>query len=286
MGTRLVRVKRQRPKGVVWAVSAMLIMLAVYLYTATPSMRVGYGPKGDEPVSASGQALAGGEAAQATEAPEQVTQEVQFEALDAYLIQFGAYDAADNARIEAARYVARGAAGYLLEDGKFRVIGAGYESREEAEKVKAQLEKEEGIDSYVYELKAGSVTLRVTATQPQIDALSAAERTLVEQNRAMGRLAYELDSGAVDAPGARSALGAMADAVRLAREQLAGVAGQTPNQVAAGLIATMAQLEESASQLSMEKNESTLDLSSKIKYNYVEICWSHARYLRGLTAQS
>lgn len=70
-----------------------------------------------------------------------------------YLVEFGAYDTLLEARSAAEKNAASGGAGYVLNDGKFRVIGAAYRSKADAEAVKAK----QSDAASVYILKIAAV---------------------------------------------------------------------------------------------------------------------------------
>lgn len=273
MRTRRVRVRRERPGGVVWAVAMMLVSLAVYLLTAAPSVKS----------ALSGEIVP--DTPEVTGAPaERVTRELNWEAPDGYLIQFGAYEYLDNARIEAARYVKRGAAGYVHHEGVYRVMGAMYFTEEEANRVKEKLYEQENLNCMVYPVVSDPVTLRVTATEAQIDALNAAERAVLEGVEALGAMGFQLDGGAITAESAVAEIAAILGRVKSAEEALKARAGATPNAVAAGLIALTEAFSSGLQDLSQEKQESVLPFSSKIKYNTIDIRIRHADYMRMLSA--
>lgn len=275
MRTRRVRVRRRRSGRLLWVMSALMLLTALALHL--------WVPKVSDPVREETLSPASAVATMPPESEQRVTQEIQFPALERFLIQFGVYDSLDNARVEAARYVERGAAGYLLYDGRYRVIGAAYESREEADSVAGRLKEEEGIECYVYETGAGAVKLRVTAAPEQIDALVNAENALREQSLAFGNLAYQLDSGEIDEAQACIEISRCVQAITLARQSLLEVAGEKVNQVAQDLMDMMEKAEENLSKLSSFQEQTRLDLSSKIKYNYIEILEQHRGYLESLS---
>lgn len=273
MRTRRVRVRRERPGVVVWAVAMMLVSLALYLLTVAPSVKS----------ALSGEVLK--DSVKATEAPqERVTRELNWEAPMGYLIQFGAYEDSDNARIEAARYVKRGAAGYVLNDGIYRVMGAMYFSEDEANRVKDKLYEQEDLSCMVYPIESDPVTLRVTATEAQIDALNGAEQAVLNGAEELGNMAFQLDGGVISASDALTEISAISARVKKAQDTLITQAGATPNDVAAGLIELAEAFRSGLLELSQENQESVLSFSSKIKYNTIDIRIRHADYMRMLSA--
>ncbi len=102
-----------------------------------------------------------------------VSREISLPAKSWYAIQLGAFDGEDSARSMAESFVARGAAGYVRKDSRFRVLAALYPTREEAQTVRQQLQSQHDIDSYVYEITLPEVILGVDGMAGQLDALEA-----------------------------------------------------------------------------------------------------------------
>ena len=96
-----VRVRRDHPNGITWAFALMVTMLFVYLATlAIPE-------KDAEPVGA------------------QITRAIQLEPVSAAFVSLGAYPDALNARVAAAEFMQRGAAGFvLMHEGKYHMSSA------------------------------------------------------------------------------------------------------------------------------------------------------------------
>jgi hypothetical protein len=267
----MIRVRRRRPSGVVWAVSLMLVSLALYVITSAPSA-----PR-----------LAESERAEATGASAEsrrVTKEIAFPGAYAYMIQFGAFADAENARVEAGRYVARGAAGYILYDEMYRVIGAEYASREDAERVREKLREQEGMDCQIKALGSEAVALRVTASEAQIDALQGANEAVAAILDEARALAYQLDGGEIDREGACAALKACGARAAEAGRRLRAEAGDAPNDVAAGLLSLLTACDDSFAQLTQTNTDNVLSFSGKIKYNTIELRIAQINFLRKLTA--
>ncbi len=261
-----VRVRREHPSALAWALALMLTMLCVYLLTL-------------------GLALAPEAAIDAGDGAPRVTEEVSFGSAEAYFVSLGRFDTATEARIEAARYTPRGAAGYALEtaDG-FLVLGAVYENRAEAESVARALSQSEGLDCGVYEERADGARLRVTAAQEDIALVTGAEALLRDLAGETRDLALQLDRGEMDAGAARTLLNVAAGRLEEALTRLRNVPGAQDNPVTARLLAMTEQFRAALFVLSGENTQNTLSLSAKIKYNSINITLEHMRYLRELNA--
>ena len=261
-----VRVRRERPSALAWALALLVTMLCVYLLT------LGIAAAPEASIDSAG------------DAP-RVTEEASFDAAEAWFVALGRFETATEARIEAARYTPRGAAGYVLEteDG-FLVLGAVYENQAEAESVARALAQSEGLACEVYTERAEGARLRITAAEADIALVVEAEaglRALAAETR---DLALALDRGETDAGAARTLLSVAASRLEDVLARLRNVPGAQENPVTARLMAMAEQFRAALFVLSGENTENTLSLSAKIKYNSINITLEHMRYLRDLNA--
>lgn len=218
-------------------------------------------------------------------AAEKVTRDISFDAMSLYLVELCRGEDEGAVRIEAARYVPRGAAGYLYQmDDAFLVIGAGYGDRADAETVAAQLDKAEPLTTQVHEALGEAALLRVTATEGQLKALIEAEQVLRTLSSALQSHAIALDRGEMDAPTLRAAASLEANQARSAMAALTRAAGDRPNSVATALIDQLADLTDALDHLSGDTSESALTLSSKVKYSHIDARLRHIAFLNQLSA--
>ena len=259
-----VRVRRERPSALTWALALMLTMLCVYLLT------LGFSGEPETSIDSDGSAP-------------RVTEEVAFERTQAWFVALGRYETAEEARIEAARYTRRGAAGYVLEtaDG-YLVLGAAYETEAEAARVAESLSQTENLACEVHAESAGRVRLRVTAEEAHIDLVCEAEATLRALAAETADIAFQLDRAEIDPEAARTLLSVSASRLEDLLERLRAVPGAAENAITADLIAMVEQFRASLFVLSGENSKSTLSLSAKIKYNSIDVTLEHMRYLRKL----
>ena len=68
----------------------------------------------------------------------------------------------------------RGAAGFLWNDGRWRVLAAVYPMREDAQSVRMQLESRHSVETALYQLTLPKLELRVSGMTGQLDILEAA----------------------------------------------------------------------------------------------------------------
>lgn len=250
MRTKLVRVGR-RPKTVIWAVIMLALAAAAYIRVSLPAlcrMR-------EESVEAVGTG-------------ERITREIVIEPLTAYLVSFGEYDVMSSARVEAARYVSRGAAGYVMQADKFEVIGAAYARKEDAEKVCEQLRAAENIECSVRSIGSPETTLRITAGSEQIAAFLTGEQTLRDSAEALGQLAFSIDRGEANAKQARMVIESHIRRVDDARKEINLQTEDSRNNMYQTLEKLLDELYEQMEEMLLET--SGMALSSKLKYAYVD----------------
>ena len=245
-----VRVRRDRPTGLAWAVALAVTMLAVYLATLSAGR-----PDAVESVSAE----------------PRVTREITFEALEGWCVSMARCDSAESARLMASGYTARGAAGDVaLLDGAWQVIGAVYESEKDARRVADRLRRDEGIDAQALRLDAGGLKLRVTAPQRQIDAIAGAEALLRSQSRQLGALASQVDRGEIAADGARTLCALAATETSQAAALLDAMPGAAENGLCAALIDALDALGRMQDAVARDARAAGASLSGMLRCAQVE----------------
>ena len=219
------------------------------------------------------------------ESQEERSQSIFIPKLEWYLIQLGAYSTAEAAQQQAKLYTSRGAAGFILEDDRFRVIAAAYATQQDAETIRARLGESQGIETYIYRLSTDEVELNVTAAAGQIQALQhgfdALHAALVET----GRLSIELDKQIID--GAAVVLGAQEARLRVqdAARTLEAVLGSSNSEVVVGLRTLLATADAGLKAICEHNAQETVGMTAKIKYRQVELLWGFVRYVKQITAQ-
>jgi len=91
-----------------------------------------------------------------------------------YTLQLGAFETEEAAKEMAEQYTRRGAAGYVWQDGRYRVLAAVYPSRDDAQSVRQRLSQQHRVDSYLYEVSLPALQLRLSGMKGQMDILQAA----------------------------------------------------------------------------------------------------------------
>jgi len=217
-----VRVRRERPTALALAVALCVTMLVVYVLTLD---------------------VKGADVVESVAAAPRVTKEIAFDGLTGWVVSMAACESPQAARLQASAWVSRGAAGCVYPlDGQWRVLGALYDSRKEADRVSKRLAEDEGISSEVIPLDARGLTLRVTAPQAQIDALSGANALLRQQIGQLGQVALQLDRGEINPDAARALCALAATESENHAELLAAISGAGENELCAALIGRLREL--------------------------------------------
>ena len=251
MRTRLVR-GRRRGSGVRWALIFLMLSMAAYIRVSMPAIRQ--------------MRTGGGEKA---EAGDRVTEEIVVEQLSIYLVSFGGYDVMNSAKVEAARYVPRGAAGYILKREKLYVVGAGYEKRGDAEKACVSLAAQEGLACAVLEATSPQVAMRMTAGRRKIEAFVEAERALREGAGTLGVMGFAVDRGEATAAQAQEVVRTQLNRIREAKAALDAQSSQTDIGLFSGMAGLMEEMTLQMEEMLEEQKK--MGLSGRLKYLYVDM---------------
>ena len=257
-----VRVRRDWPSALSWALALAVTMLAVYLITLSVPQ-----PNDAEETAARGA---------------RVTREMDLEGVTVYFADLGVWPDALSARVSAAGYAGRGAAAvvYPAEDG-FHVLGAGYPLQADAERIARRLASQEGAETGVIERSAPTASLRITASEADAEAIAAADRALRVQLNQAAAMALQIDRGELPASSARTLAKVAASEARKAESALAAVAGAAEQPVCAELIG---QLESLAAELEAlaENGETGAALSGRLRSCHVSGTLRLIEFLNGL----
>ena len=244
-----VRVRRERPTALAWALALCVTMLVVYVLTLNagrPDVVESMAP-----------------------AP-RVTREIAFEGLKGWCVQMAACDSDQAARLAASAYSGRGAGGYVTRlEGEGAVLGAVYESEQDAARIARRLSQDEGIPSRVVCLEAEPVKLRITAPEAQIDAIAGADALLRRETRRLGEIALQLDRGELRPEAARTLCGVSAEEAAMAARALSAIPGAAENALCAGLIGRLETLSDMEKALS-GSGEQGASLSGMVRCAQIE----------------
>ena len=199
-----------------------------------------------------------------------ITDELTFPAFACYALQMGVYGDYNNANTQAEELRARGAGGYVLEDaGRYRVLAAAYTTQEALAAVRAQLQAE-SMDSAVYTFSAEQSTLRITATQAQLDAISSAFRALAHLQTDMAAATLAFDQ-LQQAPAAGREKAAQLIASLNADSAQFLALGEVDHPVLNATRACLHTCNSRLGELADYQVADSVDFSSKMKYTHISI---------------
>lgn len=120
-------------------------------------------------------------------------EEIKLPAVTWYALQLGAFEKEQSALQMAETYKARGAAGFVWEDGRYRTLAAVYPLREDALTVRAQLSEKHLVESYLYEISFPEVQLRLSGMKGQLEILEAAFLHAADMPAALQKISVQMD---------------------------------------------------------------------------------------------
>lgn len=189
-----------------------------------------------------------------------------------FALQTGAFENEEAARQSALTFQKRGAAGYLWEDGRYRVLAAVYSTQEDARYVRQQLQDQHQIDSYLYTISFPAISLRVKGMQGQMDILQAAFVHVHELAAQLQQISVEMDRQERSVQEALSQMQAMRTQLEIVslrlRQRFASPVPQTVNALLKCFEDYFAFSEEIAA------TESAASLGMKLKYRTFATLWN------------
>lgn len=260
--TNRIRIRRERPSALSWAIALAVTMLAVYLITlSTPAER-------PQPVE--------------DKQTGTITEEITFDAYSVHFADLGCFEEGAQARLLAAALAERGAAGCLYTDTQgVHVLGAGYKNESDAKRIAAQLGEQERLTADVLFLSAEEVKLRVTAPEATVRAIADGHRILREQLAQAASLAAQLDRGELTGTAARMLASVSESEVRAALERLQKADGAAEHPVCVGLMDLLGCLAGNFD-LAAHETDSAPALSGRLRFCHADGSVRLIRYLAGL----
>ncbi|MDR1600765.1 MAG: SPOR domain-containing protein [Oscillospiraceae bacterium] len=201
-----------------------------------------------------------------------------------YAIQVGSYETQDAAAEAASALRARGGAGYVIQDGAYRLLVSCYPARTEAEEVMGRLVASgEYASSAIYRLNADEMVISLIATPLQASALSQAYALLPEMIQELSRLSLALDRGTMDTAAVRASAGT---SVNRAKQLLAtmDLAITDPRPDIVRELRALLETGAATMEQIVHSDAGALPLSSQIKYNHVDLLWRYVQYVKRMAA--
>ena len=170
-----------------------------------------------------------------TEDTSKVNDTLKANALSLYTIQMGAFTEEENAKAFSGELKARGGAGYIYNDGFYRVMAIGFQSEEDANKVKDELIAND-MEASIYKLVTSGADMQITATEENGILFVQHMKSGIEVSYA-GTNNCDLDSGAITLLEALDRISSINSEMELKKERLQEInANQSNNEILDGLV--------------------------------------------------
>ncbi|NLG37061.1 MAG: hypothetical protein GX549_03530 [Clostridiales bacterium] len=210
-----------------------------------------------------------------------VSGSVEMEGFSVYCVQWGAFSAQENAELAASGCRSRGAAAYIYKDGDlYRVLGDAFLVRDEATAARDVYTAFYKMEAFVYDMAIPAVSLKVVATQPQIDAMQRAFGIWAETVESLRGLITSYETRRITADTLALRLEEYARDLTDAGDALSSVAGDTSDSpVLSGILSLLSKTGQTLSTMCQElKTESEVAILTDLKYNYVGMLTEFRQY--------
>lgn len=182
-----------------------------------------------------------------------------------YALQLGVFENQEAAQQSSQTFQKRGAAGYLWQDGRFRVLAAVYPERQDAQQVREQLQEQHSIDSYLYAIEFPAISMRLTGMKGQLEILQAAFGHAFDLAAQLQSLSVELDRQEVSNAEALERLEALHTQMKLVALRLRQRFSNPVHPTVQALIDCFDDYAQFVSELSADQSAVTLGM--KLKYH-------------------
>lgn len=200
-----------------------------------------------------------------------------------YTIQLGAYAGLDAARSQAAAYTGRGAAGYILEDDKFRVLASAYTTQEDAAIIQKRL-GDQGVPAYIYILSTDEIELRITATEDQQIAIQNIFSFVEGAMQEIGACSLALDKQEMTPEAVVSRMQTLFDQGESLKKKLSRLVPGGADGVVDGLMELLGTTQNAISSVKSQNSQDALAMASRIKYNYLDVLCNYVRFNQSILA--
>ena len=201
-------------------------------------------------------------------------------ALQFFALQMGAFENSDNAESFAQEVRQRAGGGYVQEDdGLYRVYAAVYRSKDDARAVKEQLLSENGMESSIRQIDIPALSLRVTATETQLSAVTNGFALLE-------RLCTELYDLCVSYESGESTAEQTADALNEYAQQCDDCAAALPTEsggAAQSLHDALIGLSDALRDAVISSSQNQLEFCAALKYTHIVSVCRYAELVHSIT---
>lgn len=211
------------------------------------------------------------------------TDTLKAKSITLYGIQMGAFTDEENAKAFSQELKTRGGAGYIFNDGFYRVMAIGFQSEEDAIQVKEELKTDE-IESHVYKLTTAGADMEITAKEENIREIRSAFEIWEEKYRTIEEIIVSLDSGGITPLEASDKIRGLKAEMEQKRDKLHEMNGnQNNNVILTGLVRLYDNSCRSLDIILSQNTNDKVAISSEIKYTYIDMLMQYKDYMEQIT---
>ena len=212
-----------------------------------------------------------------------VSAEVTLPAVTSYMLQMGSFTTEENALAQATILKTMGGGGYVMPDnGRFRVLAAGYTTKESAEEVRDRL-KNDGVDCMVHPFTTASASFRVTAADDRIESVKSAFQALADAQSALSTTSMRYDATTGDVDEGKAACLEIASKLKTGMDVLSGYA-DSDSEVLRRLLACYDTYENQLNALSQSNADSLVAFSAQIKYTQLYLTHEYFKLMEAFSS--
>lgn len=212
-----------------------------------------------------------------------ITETISVDVMNFFGIQMGAFNDKQNAQSVADQLKTKGGAGYTVDDQFTRVMAMMFLTEEDAILVKDQL-KEQSVEAQIYTLKCPGVEMEITASSEKIEGIKSSFLLIKDKIGLMESIIKELDNDKITTEIAINKVGEIEKELIAKADQLSKYsATQEGNPILSGLKDLLSEQAGNLNQISQENISDKVEISSKIKYNYIDMILKYKGYMEQIT---
>ncbi len=184
-----------------------------------------------------------------------------------YALQLGAFDSEESAQALAAQYRQRGAAGYIWQDERHRVLAAIYATEADARSVRQQISQLHEVECYLYCIRLPSIRVSIHGMRGQIEILQAAFLHAGDLIDTLQQYTLQSDRSEIGRDELRASLHSLLSQTEVVRQRMQQRFPEPRNATVSGLIALFSDYAGFVSALDQE--EADVFLGAQLKHQTI-----------------
>lgn len=200
--------------------------------------------------------------------------------LTVYALQTGVYTVDEYAKSDADSAVQKGGAGYIYDDGEVkRVMLCAYPTLDDAKNVQEALKREQGMETWEYEISAKGPDFKITASKEDIDAIKNYFQFVDNTHITIYETFASLDKNSITEDDAKKIIKDIETKIQEQAEKLENMS-ESGNET----IDKMQEFNNSIKEcLKMDENDKfDVEISRNLKYNYILYTNTYQNFLKEL----